>query len=273
MHISRILLLLSVIFIHCTNRQLPNTNPEFADSSGLRVLCYNIHHANPPSKPDVIDVDAIVRVINDQKPDLVALQEIDAHTTRSGSALHESEYIASKTGMRSYFAKGIDYGGGEYGIAILSKYPIDNMKRYPLPTIESTKGEPRVLATAEVTLPGNKKILFACTHLDALSTDTNRVLQITRILEILKPQSLPVILAGDLNADPSSKTISLLDSYFTRSCVATSCPFTIPQDKPRKTIDFISFAPKEKLAVKLHRVVDEKYASDHLPVFAVFELR
>lgn len=31
----------------------------------LKVLSYNIHHANPPSKPDAIDLEAIARVIND----------------------------------------------------------------------------------------------------------------------------------------------------------------------------------------------------------------
>ena len=264
---------LAILFSHCGKRQVPTTGVNVTDTSGLRVLTYNIHHANPPSKADVIDLDAIAAVINQQQPDIVALQEIDARTTRSGKDLHESEQLAAKTGMSSYFAKGIDYGGGEYGIAILSKYSMTNMKRHPLPTLESTKGEPRVLATAEVSLPGNKKIVFACTHLDAQSKDTNRVLQITRILEILKEEKLPVILAGDLNAVPASTTISKLDSYFTRSCVTSSCPFTISEVNPRKTIDFISYAPRNKFVVKLHRVVDEKYASDHLPVFAVFGVK
>lgn len=273
MNTFKTLFLFAILFSQCAKRQAPSSSVNATDTSGLRVLTYNIHHANPPSKPDFIDIDAIAAVINQQKPDIVALQEIDARTTRSGKDLHESEQLAAKTGMSSYFAKGIDYGGGEYGIAILSKYPMANMKRYPLPTIESTKGEPRVLATAEITLPGNKKILFACTHLDAQAKDTNRVVQITRILEILKAQTLPVILAGDLNANPASATISILDSYFTRSCITSDCPFTIPVINPRKTIDFIAYAPANRFGVKLHRVIDEKYASDHLPVFAVFSIK
>ncbi|MEO5995597.1 MAG: endonuclease/exonuclease/phosphatase family protein [Chitinophagaceae bacterium] len=273
MGILKITLFVASWFIFCAKEQVSYVQGGGADTSGLRVLTYNIHHANPPSKPDYIDVDAITKVINQQQADLVALQEIDVHTTRSGVTLHESEYIAAKTGMFSYFAKSIDYGGGGYGIAILSKYPITAMKKFALPTIESTKGEPRILATAEITLPGNKKILFACTHLDALRTDSNRVMQINKILEILKPEKLPVILAGDLNADPGSSTIGILDSHFTRTCITADCPFTIPQDKPRKTIDFISFAPKEKFTVLLHKAIDEKYASDHLPVFAILKLK
>jgi hypothetical protein len=41
----------------------------------LRVLTYNIHHCNPPSKEGLIDLDTIARVIAKQNPDLVALQE------------------------------------------------------------------------------------------------------------------------------------------------------------------------------------------------------
>ena len=270
---SKFVLLLPFLFILCTKKQIPSTARVTSDTSGLRVLTYNIHHANPPSRPDYIDVDAVATVINQQQPDIVALQEIDVHTTRSGVTLHQSEYIAAKTHMFSYFAKSIDYGGGEYGIAILSRYPLAGMKKHELPTAENTKGEPRILATAEIVLPRNKKILFACTHLDAQSKDTNRVMQIKKILEILKPEKLPVIMAGDLNADPSSAVIGILDSHFTRTCMKGDCPFTIPQNDPKKTIDFISFAPGNRFVVKLHKTINKKYASDHLPVFAILALK
>ncbi len=237
----------------------------------LKVLCYNIHHANPPSRPDFIDIEAIARVINLQQPDLVALQEIDVYTERSGKSLHQADELAAKTGMKAYFAKAIDYGGGAYGVAILSRYPMESLKRYPLPTASGTNGEPRILATAVITLPGTKKIVFACTHLDAQRKDTNRVMQMQKIAEILKQEVLPVILAGDLNADPSSTTIRILDDHFTRSCTG-NCGFTIPVENPAKTIDFISFMPKSAFTVITHKVIDERYASDHLPVCAVLKL-
>jgi endonuclease/exonuclease/phosphatase family metal-dependent hydrolase len=85
----------------------------------LKVLCYNIHHALPPSKKDSIDLDAIARVIIRSKPDLVALQEVDVHTRRSGP-FNQAEELGRKTGLTPYFIKAIDYDGGEYGVAILS---------------------------------------------------------------------------------------------------------------------------------------------------------
>jgi endonuclease/exonuclease/phosphatase family metal-dependent hydrolase len=247
-----------------------SNNPVPAEPEGLRVLCYNIHHCNPPSKAGLIDVDAIAKVINDAKPDIVALQEVDVHTGRSGSGLHQAEELARKTGMQSYFAKGIDYDGGEYGVAILSKYPMEATMKYELPTAEGTNGEPRILATAVLTLPGNEKIRFACTHLDAQKNDTNRVLQIAKINEILKNETMPLIIAGDFNATPDSRVINMLDTEFMRTC-KTACGFTIPQVNPTKTIDYIAYKPGNAFTVAQHKVIIESYASDHLPVFSILK--
>jgi endonuclease/exonuclease/phosphatase family metal-dependent hydrolase len=141
----------------------------------------------------------------------------------------------------------------------------------PLPTKEGTNGEPRVLGTVTITLPGKKQIVFACTHLDAQADSVNRELQIRAIAEALKTSTLPVIIAGDFNAAPGSGTIRVLDSHFKRTC--DPCDFTIPVDKPKKAIDFIAFSPEEKFRVKKHEVIPERYASDHLPVFAELVIR
>lgn len=249
-----------------------NSENSMQDTSHLRVLCYNIHHANPPSRPDSIDVAAIASVINREHPDLVALQEVDVFTQRSGKSLHEAETIARLTGMKSYFAKAINFEGGEYGIAILSRLPMEAMQNHPLPTAAGTGGEPRTLATAVITLPTGQKIVFACTHLDAQSNDTNRIMQAQKIVEILKKENRPLILAGDFNAVPTSRTINIFDSYFTRSCL-TDCGFTIPVINPTKTIDFIVFAPKARFRTTQHQVISETYASDHLPILSVLQLQ
>ncbi len=240
--------------------------------ASIRVMSYNIHHANPPSRPDFIDVNAIARVINNAKPDLVAVQEVDVHTRRSGSSLNEAEELGVKTGMQVYFAKAIDHDGGDYGVAILSRFPLSAGTTYPLPVIEGTKGEPRVLATVQIQLPGDQKIIFACTHLDAQRADSNRIVQIREVVKILRKETYPVVLAGDLNAVAGGEVINILDQYFTRSC-KKNCGFTIPVDKPAKTIDFIAWPTDDPFKVVSHKVIDEKYASDHLPVIAELQLK
>ena len=237
----------------------------------ISVLTYNIHHANPPSREGLIDVDGIARVIREQAPDLVALQEVDVHTKRSGVSLDQARAIAERTGMTAYFAKAIPYAGGEYGVAILSRYPVVDWKNIPLPLDSSTRGEPRTLAMATVKLPNGKQLVFACTHLDAQGADTNRQLQIRKILELTSQLSLPIVIAGDFNAVPESHVMKQFDSRFTRSC-SQDCGYTIPEVNPTRTIDYIGFAPANAFRVKTHQVIDESYASDHRPVKAVLSL-
>lgn len=237
----------------------------------IKVMSYNIHHCNPPSRPGIIDLDAIAAVIRKQDPDIVALQEVDINTIRSGK-VNQAAQLALKTGLKSfYFAKAIDHEGGDYGVAILSKFPLSDINTYRLPMDSSTKAEPRVLAVAIATLPGGKKIRIASTHLDAQKAPVNRLLQIKAIDSIAASESLPFIIAGDFNAEENSDVIKTLDKRFTRTC--NSCAPTIPVINPKKAIDFIAYKPQKLVAVKSHRVINEIYASDHLPVLAVFVIQ
>lgn len=229
----------------------------------IRILTYNVHHCNPPSQPGLIDIDAVAKVINTVKPDVVALQEIDVYTERSGKDMDEARALAGKTGMHTFFLKNIDYKGGAYGIVILSKSKWVDTASLHLPMDPGSKGEPRGLASVTLKLGHRKKIVFACTHLDLVPQ--NRILQVNAISQFVKRSAYPVIIAGDFNAIPGSDVINTLDSFMQRSCV--DCPFTIPERNPDRTIDFIAFTAG-KFEVLHHEVGKEPYASDHLPVFA-----
>lgn len=238
--------------------------------AGLKIMTYNVHHCNPPSKEGLIDIDTIAKAIAKQNPDLLALQEIDVFTSRSGK-VNQAQAIAKKLDMHYYFAKAIDYGGGEYGVAILSKFPMTDPQIHRLPTQADTKGEPRVLATAKITLPDGNSIRFGSTHLDAQKAPTNRLLQIKEINRISASETLPLIIAGDFNAEINSEVINELDKSFERSC--QYCAPTIPQIDPVKTIDFIALRPKGKFIWKSTTVILETYASDHLPVVAELKIK
>ncbi|MDF9798730.1 endonuclease/exonuclease/phosphatase family metal-dependent hydrolase [Catalinimonas alkaloidigena] len=236
----------------------------------LRVMAYNVHHCNPPSEAGKIDVKAVAETIRKQNPDLVALQEIDVMTGRSGE-IDQAKMLAEQLEMNYYFGKAIDHDGGAYGVAILSRFPISEEQTHPLPTQAGTGGEARVLATVEVRLPDNRTLRFGSTHLDAQKENTNRLLQIKKIGELISDEELPIIIAGDLNATLDSEVIGILDQHFQRSC--NDCPPTIPVLNPTKAIDFIAFRPQSSFEVLQHEVVSETYASDHLPVVAVLRLQ
>ena len=266
---------LVIFMISCQEGEMPITDKpddEVPSVTSLKIMAYNVHYCNPPSMASsFIDIDAVVNVINGEKPDLVALQEIDVNTNRSGN-INQAQLLASKLHMRYFFAKAIDFQGGDYGVLILSKYPISETTTHRLPTQPGSGGEPRVLATAKITLPDGNAIRFGSTHLDAQTDDTNRRLQIDRLIEVSGEQNLPFIVGADLNAVPNSDVIGKFDAYFTRSCSA--CPPTFPAINPNRVIDYIAFKhPEDKFSVKSHYVVNEAYSSDHRPIVAIIEIK
>jgi len=241
------------------------------DEGTIRVLTYNIHHANPPSKAKegLIDIDAIAKVIERQSADLVALQEVDVKTKRSGN-INEAAVLAGKLKMNFYFFKAINHDGGDYGVAIFSRYPLSDPQTYKLPNNKDPKAEPRVIGIATATLTSGRKIRFASTHLDAQREEENRIMQIHEINRLTKGETLPIIIAGDLNAGPGSEPLKIFDQQSSRTC--SDCGFTIPVINPKHTIDHIAFKKDNNFSVISHQVIKETYASDHLPVLAVLKL-
>jgi endonuclease/exonuclease/phosphatase family metal-dependent hydrolase len=262
-------LIFAFILLSTTSCGLFKEKTKISDQSAareLKVMSYNIHIGNPPSKPGLIDMESIVKAIKAENPDLVALQEVDVNTVRSGK-VNQAETIARSLGMNFFFAKAIDHDGGDYGVTILSKFPISETKIHRLTTLKGTDGEPRVLATAKIHLKNGKFIRFGATHLDHLNKSVNREVQMEEINQVALKETLPFIIAGDLNAVEESSVIKKFDEVFTRTC--QSCNPTFPVVRPNRTIDFIAFRTGNKFNILEHKVVQEHYASDHLPVIAL----
>lgn len=238
----------------------------------LRVMTYNIHLANPPSKGNKFrDLPAIAKVIKESGADLIALQEVDRFTERSGVDVDQARELGRLTKMTAFFVKAMDvFGGGEYGIAILSKFNVLDSAGFELPAHPNVGGEMRKLAVVKVSLPDARELIFAATHLDHRSEE-NRLFQGERVIDILTPRSLPVILAGDFNALPKSLTIDLFDNNFKRTC-RHNCPPTFPAHDPKSAIDFIMYRGLNHFEIATHKLIFETYASDHLPVIAGLKL-
>lgn len=231
-------------------------------------MTYNIHHCNPPSAGDKIDIEAIAQVISKEKPDLVALQEVDVNTERSGKRINQAKELARLTRMHFFFSKAIDHQGGDYGVAVLSRFPILDSTRLILPIDPAIGGEVRTIAAITVEVAKGKKVLFACTHLDL--KEPNRLSQAELIVKQFGGSDLPMILGGNFNALSDSKVIQFLDQTFVRSC--QTCSPTIPVKNPNRAIDFIMYKSGDTFKSKSTRVIDEQYASDHLPVVAELDI-
>ncbi|NSL88160.1 endonuclease/exonuclease/phosphatase family protein [Chitinophaga solisilvae] len=237
----------------------------FAQTQKVKVLTYNIHHGE--NMKGILDLQGIANVILATNPDLVALQEVDSVTQRTGKTDQLKE-LAAITGMYTYFAKAMDYGGGGYGTGILSRYPIAGGITFSLPTI--TKGnEPRVAGIITVKLPGDSLLQFASAHLDAEDKPADRIAQANALVEYFRMTQTPAILAGDFNAIPTAKEITTLKQLFTDA--TTQMGPTFPADSPRVKLDYIMVHPKQRWNVTGARIIEEAVASDHRPVLSELE--
>jgi len=137
----------------------------------------------------------------------------------------------------------MDYAGGEYGEAVLSRYPILDTKNNPLP--HSAKAEPRTALEVQIELPTGAEIVFVGTHLDHLRDQSNRMMQASRIRELYENYELPIVLAGDLNAVPGSDPINLFRRQWSYAAQGDPQP-TAPSVRPRRKIDYIMYKPKDR---------------------------
>ncbi len=239
---------------------------EAADPIRLRILSYNIHHAEGVDRE--LDLERIASVIRSTRPDLVAVQEVDQNVARSRS-IDQPEELARLTNLESIFGPNIDLQGGRYGNVVLSRFPVVRHKNHPLPNFEN--GEQRGVVVAEVQLPnGKESIRFFATHLDHRGNEQERLASARKINELLREQNGPAILAGDLNATPDSETLSRFQEQWT---VTNSEPLaTVPVKEPKRQIDYVLVSPANRWRTIEVSVLDEKVASDHRAILAVVEL-
>ncbi|PZE20831.1 endonuclease/exonuclease/phosphatase family protein [Paenibacillus xerothermodurans] len=152
-------------------------------------MTFNIRHAKGMDLQ--VRLDAIRDQIGREGADFVALQEVDRYQWRSG--LHDqARYLANKLDMHYSFAPALKQGFSEYGVALLSRYPMHDVHTYPLPG----EKEQRVLLTARTNIDG-RPVTLATTHL-GVSAD-ERALQMPILHEILRSIGTPLVLMGDFN--------------------------------------------------------------------------
>ena len=218
----------------------------------LKLMSYNIRNAK--GMDNVRNVQRIVNVINNEVPDVVAVQELDSMTTRSNQTFVLAE-VAERTQMHASYAPAIDFQGGKYGIGILSKDKPLDIQTYPLPGRE----EKRMLMVAEF-----NDYFFACTHLSL--TEEDRLTSLEIIKNSVKSNQKPFFLAGDLNDTPNSKFIQALQEDFL-ILTNTKKP-TYPAPEPKETIDYIAAwkGNTDNFANLSAQVVEEPLASDHRPL-------
>jgi endonuclease/exonuclease/phosphatase family metal-dependent hydrolase len=247
----------------------------------IRVMTYNIHVGVGMDKK--LDLARIAKVINEQQPDLVGLQEVDRGVERT-QRIDEIVELAKLTKMDYAFAFNLPYQGGQYGVAILSRSRIMATDHRLYKNLR--EAERRGFIRAEVTFHG-QKLNFVTTHLDYQYED-GRVFETEQLLAGLKDVKGPLIVVGDFNEEPKGNAYRLIKTHFIDtwtqllygswldgSEVRSQQPhqsLTYPADKPAKRIDYIFTRESDRIKTKRAWIV-ETLASDHLPVVADLEIQ
>lgn len=251
----------------------PARTPHARGRHRLRVMSYNIHVGVGMDKRQ--DLARIAEVIRRERPDLVGLQEVDRGVERTGR-VDEIRELARLTGMEYAFAHNLDYQGGQYGVAVLSRFPILSVdhRRY----LNRRERERRGFIRVEVEA-GGRRVNFVTTHLD-YQQDDGRLYETEQLLRALEGVEGPLVVTGDFNDEPEGSAYRLMlrsgfaDAWARVHGVAAAAEgegFTYPADKPSKRIDYVFYRDDGRTKAEA-AAVGRTQASDHLPLSVVLSL-
>ena len=211
-------------------------------------------------------MESLARYISSEQVDIVALQECDWNTHRwDAPNQHGVKFLnelAYHSGMFGIYGKAINFSGGYYGVGILSKYPILSYERVLLPN--DGKTEQRTMLVADVELTGGKVVTFVNTHLEVM-TSQMRIDQVNFINEYLKDCPNVLFLAGDMNAEPDSQEMQLLNEKWTS---LTDQEKTFPSHSPDVKLDYIYSRKSDQVELLDTEAKTGVTLSDHLPVIS-----
>lgn len=228
----------------------------------MKLLTFNVQHFRNYITRE-IDIDLFARTIKEINPDIICLNEVFGEGSNDiyGDQVKE---IASKLDLNYFFGKAISIPKGNYGNAILSKYPIENQEIIPIPDPltknEDTYYETRILIKAKI-----NNIYVFITHM-GLAKDER--INATKVLEKnINNLTEPFVIMGDFNMTPNDSLLKPIYKY-TIDVLKENDGNTFSSVNPERRIDYILVSKNIK---KYNGKIIEKVVSDHFPIVSNLE--
>ncbi len=223
----------------------------------LVVMTYNI--AGHDELIDRNHIKRIADVINQIKPDIVALEEVHRKTWQSRYRDQLAE-LEAYTHLNGYFGPSYTEVGGRFGNAILTRGKLVSEIVHPLPTV----GEPRSLTETVIEIDGIT-INFYVTHLSTWASLNARIRgkQLECLAKHVRTSRYPYILCGDFNAGQDAKEILRFRAMNVAQLCGENIGVTHPMMKRRIDYIFADYGWEVRAA----RVV-KIGPSDHWPAIA-----
>lgn len=175
---------------------LTGANPGAAPGQGtsLRVLTYNIQQGY--SENGLKNYDGQLDLIRNVDADIIGLQESDTNRIANGNS-DAVRYFADRLDAYAYY--GPKTVAGTFGIALLSKYPIENPRTFYM----YSEGEQTATIEAQISV-GERVFNVHVTHLG----NGGPIVQQEAILQKVQGKE-NVVLMGDFNFRPDTEQYRL----------------------------------------------------------------
>lgn len=229
----------------------------------IRIAVANIHMGfDPAGRLSVHDLGQQLAAL---EPDIVVLNEVDRGwlTTGSRDTLRQ---LSAHLGMRYVFGPAADE---VWGNAVLSRYPIRDLSIERLPRGRDAMARSQLITLIEVA--PDEQIAVIATHLSHVDLQGDTRIPQARALAAavtrLQERDLPVVLAGDLNAEPEDPELTIFEDVL-RSTLPPGNP-TWPSWDPQVQIDHLLVS--EEFRFRDSEVLDTQ-VSDHRPLVSTLEL-
>lgn len=197
------------------------------DPGPLRVLTYNIQQGYDQHGQRAYLEQ--LEVIRHNDPDILGLQETDVARFSGGNA-DIVRLFAEGLNMSAYY--GPKTVNGTFGIALLSRYPLENPQTFYM----YSAGEQTAAITAEIVVRGVRYHVLV-THLG----NGGPIIQQQQVLEELQGKS-NVIAMGDFNFRTDTEQYALTTQTLDNAWVVAGEPIT-PGLEPSSLIDHIFVSP------------------------------
>jgi endonuclease/exonuclease/phosphatase family metal-dependent hydrolase len=235
----------------------------------VRLLSYNIHKGIG-GRDRRYDLDRIVRVIEDENPDLICLQEVTSHARRCH--YHNQPRLLARhfSAVASCFQMNVHYRVGGYGNLILSRWPFKG--RHHL-SLRQGRRKPRGAQLVVVQTPEGP-LHLAHGHL-GLAAD-ERLWQIAHLLRhhlFREAEGLPTLVVGDFNDWRNLLAERAFKEHGFEPLASPPSRFrTFPAFLPVLSLDKAFHRGVIVRHVKVTRTPLARRASDHLPLVLDFHL-
>jgi endonuclease/exonuclease/phosphatase family metal-dependent hydrolase len=222
-------------------------------STTVRLMTWNIHGALGRNRR--FDLARVVELIRRHSPDIVALQEIDSRRAGGQDAF---AVLQEACGGHGVGAKAISTADGEYGQALISRWP---MQASTICDISYPEREPRRAIRCEIATPVGPLRVIA-THL-GLSLGERRS-QARALVDLIGDDGMTTVALGDFN---DWFWVGSVRRVLARALPGRTRHATFPSIWPLLHLDRIYCSPREAL-VRWHTDASARAISDHLPVIA-----